>query len=424
MCADYVGGFCRRGDSCLKNHDICDVTEFQDEPLVLGNQNFLSPSPRLLPLDKRVFEDDGPGSLSNKGVRHDNDYIDIRDIKILPTTDEILSRRPPYMPRKDDNSQHHCVPGQGRIMDVNFRHLRYESTEALIDACYHASQFLARSTFGSSKPQYDDRAQTPQGVQYYLYRNINFESLRFQEREGIHVRVSFSCPEALRSRLIIKSGRLESGMLVALIGLDHARNLSTTFMIVDLCQSTDAMKPITGNHLRASVLLKLADQSDLTAVRRILYNKAGLLSETFVLVEFPGALLAGFFPILKQLQILSSGDDKIAFASAIAPALAGCSPTVNLPSYTTIDNFEYRLNVLQNTGQHDESKPLSLKPTVLADDPERQKAFVDTLGLRTTLDNGQATALCENLCRGLAFTQGPPGTGKQLYNRLCDLGAC
>ena len=35
-----------------------------------------------------------------------------------------------------------------------------------------------------------------------------------------------------------------------------------------------------------------------------------------------------------------------------------------------------------------------------------------TIERETTLDEGQAQALCENLCRGLAFTQGPPGTGK------------
>lgn len=41
-----------------------------------------------------------------------------------------------------------------------------------------------------------------------------------------------------------------------------------------------------------------------------------------------------------------------------------------------------------------------------------QRIWLQELREKTTLDEGQAIALCENLNRGLAFTQGPPGTGK------------
>ncbi len=256
LCAGYLGGFCRRGDNCLKVHEICMVAglahqDRSNSAYLNGPINFLSKKPRLVSADKCVFDDDGPGDLSSKGVRHDNDHLDIRDISILPTMDEILCRRLPYMPQKDHHTPHRYVPGQQRLTDVNFRQLRYDSTEVIIDVCYHACQL---STTFASQPQasaYDDRVQTPLGLQYYLYRDINIESVSFHENQGIHVRTSFSCPEALRSRRIISSGRLERGLLVALIGYDKvSETLSTTFMNVDICQSTDAMKPITGNHSR------------------------------------------------------------------------------------------------------------------------------------------------------------------------------
>ncbi len=146
-------------------------------------------------------------------------------------------------------------------------------------------------------------------------------------------------------------------------------------------------------------------------MRRILYNMNGLLSETFVLVEFPGALLAGFSPILNQLQNLSNRDDEIAFISSIAPSVAGSSPSIALPTYAASDDFTFQLNVLHGKDQTNTTSGLSLKPSALLSDREQQEAFIKTLGLRTSLDGGQSTALCENLCRGLAFTQGPPGTG-------------
>jgi len=434
LCSDYLGGFCRRGEKCLKVHEICAVAEadhqeVQGSGCLAGPTNYLLQGPRLLPLDKCVFDVNGPGNLSSHGVRHDNDHIDIRDIQILPTTDEILCRKLPYMPRKDDNTMHHLAPGQQRLMDINFRQLRYDNTEVIIDACYHACQSLVACASKPRAPDYDDRVQTPQGYQYHLYRDIGFESARFQENQGIHIRASFSCPEALRSRRIISSGRLESGMLVALVGWDEASGtLSTTFMIVDLCQSTDAMKPLTGDHsrgmcflpyplesfltLKASVLLSFADKGDIDGVRRILYNMKGLLSEKFVLVEFPGVLLAGFLPILKQLQILSSEGDEIAFLSSIAHTVAGSSPTIALPTYAASEDFAFSLDVLHGKDQTNATSGLSLKPSTLLSDREQQEAFIKTLGVRTTLDGGQSTALCENLCRGLAFTQGPPGTGK------------
>lgn len=138
----------------------------------------------------------------------------------------------------------------------------------------------------------------------------------------------------------------------------------------------------------------------------------GLLSERFVLVEFPGVLLAGFSFCLKQLQNLSQIAEDIAFSSLVAPSSRSCSPTLSQPDYTTADDFAFKCDILQKRNGSERSSPLSLNPKVLALDDRHQKEFIKLLGKRTTLDGGQATALCENLCRGMAFTQGPPGTGK------------
>src|SRR6266536_1732466 len=41
---------------------------------------------------------DLPGELSKDDIRHDNDYINISDISIIPTRGEILCDRQPFLP--------------------------------------------------------------------------------------------------------------------------------------------------------------------------------------------------------------------------------------------------------------------------------------------------------------------------------------
>lgn len=48
----------------------------------------------------------------------------------------------------------------------------------------------------------------------------------------------------------------------------------------------------------------------------------------------------------------------------------------------------------------------------VAQDTQTKQKWLETLKSKTSLDGGQAVALCENLNRRMAFTQGPPGTGK------------
>lgn len=159
------------------------------------------------------------------------------------------------------------------------------------------------------------------------------------------------------------------------------------------------------------MILTFADPSNVDAVRRLLYNSQGLLHERFVLVELPSTLYAGFYWTLKQLQNQSQGEDPIAFLDTIASG-PGVSPEVSPPKYTSAEGFAYQLDVLRQKGTFEGKDSLVLKPNDLVANEELKYDFIDTVCRETTLDRGQAVALCENLCRGLAFTQGPPGAGK------------
>ena len=163
----------------------------------------------------------------------------------------------------------------------------------------------------------------------------------------------------------------------------------------------------------AALILSFAEPGDTDAVRRLLYNYKGVLNETFALVEVPNVLLAGFYHTLGRLQDQYASSDEIAFSSIIASTSPNSDPTCPPPAYAQEDHFEYQLNIICKAENVNQGDPYTLRLSTLLSNGQKAGNVVDELCCRTTLDRGQATALCETLCRGLAFTQGPPGMYKR-----------
>ncbi|KAL8997355.1 MAG: hypothetical protein Q9169_003337 [Polycauliona sp. 2 TL-2023] len=414
-CHDFYNGYCRHGNDCQWSHAICHVqgmaAPLEQTPQLSSPLNHLSLQPRSAH-DGGPFDDDCPSRMFWLTPNHNNDHTEIRHIRILPTTDEILCPKRPFMPFKDAQDGTYERGGKARMLDVQFRHLRYDTLEPVIDACYHASQQLA-STFEQPVPSdYEARQHTVRGTQYSLFRDVRLEDSRF-ETEGIQLRLSFACPTRLRQKRMLSSGHFEEGMLMALVGLDTNNTLSTAFLTVEMRQSTIAMKPITGDHLRAAVVASFVESSDTSTVRQTLCGLKGLFQkERFIIVEFPKYLVAGFYWILKHLQFLSSTNAEIAFSNLIAPSSALCIGQMAPPMYENPLQKAFNLDVLQGAHTVDGPSSLQIDPDYVMLEPSKQQTVIDSVCSTTTLDHGQATALCENLSRGLAFTQGPPGTGK------------
>ena len=168
------------------------------------------------------------------------------------------------------------------------------------------------------------------------------------------------------------------------------------------------MKHRTGNHSRAAIQLSFADRHDIASIRRCASYMRRLIKATFVLVDLPNVLLAGFALHLDRLQKLATAPD-FAFASQIAPSEPSEIVPVLPPKYATRANFKYNLQDLR--AEKNDVASFTMRPTqsTLTNDSQ---STIDALMARTSLDQGQAVALFENLNRGLAMTQGPPGTGK------------
>ena len=89
--------------------------------------------------------------LSELGPRHDNDHANIFDIKILPTTEEILSPRLEYLPSSDPTKHH--LPDLTGLLDRQFRLLRKDTVDQFRDAVQIECKRLDKPLNAQPSPQ-------------------------------------------------------------------------------------------------------------------------------------------------------------------------------------------------------------------------------------------------------------------------------
>jgi hypothetical protein len=76
---------------------------------------------------QRNCDYDGPGSLREKGPRHDNDHVAIESIRIPPTNQELMCEDDPYLPPNFPEAPHFLgSKSVERLLDIQFRLLREE----------------------------------------------------------------------------------------------------------------------------------------------------------------------------------------------------------------------------------------------------------------------------------------------------------
>ena len=72
---------------------------------------------------------DPPGHLRPEGPRHDNDFANIVEIRICPTSEELMCPIPPYLPVTVPGAPHHLPAGSmEKHLDAQFRLLREDLT--------------------------------------------------------------------------------------------------------------------------------------------------------------------------------------------------------------------------------------------------------------------------------------------------------
>ncbi|KAL9598762.1 MAG: hypothetical protein Q9219_004259 [cf. Caloplaca sp. 3 TL-2023] len=357
-----------------------------------------------------------PGTLSTLGPRHDNDHANISEIKILPTTEEVLSSRIEYLPTNDPTTHH--LPGLAGLLDRQFRLLREDTVGQLRDAVHIEFQRLNKPADTPSTPK-----RQGSGTRTIVYKNVTLLRVDFDRKHGLQVIAEFDQPPRLKNKGAKEreewwknTKQLQIDAFVCLVSsTGHVIFFSVsdpvitppskdkngderTDQLARYQKAFDHERPnLYKDAQRAALMLVLVEENveDITWINGHL-GKSGKLRQS--LVEFPGILLPSFQPTLQALQRMSRTLD-LPFSQLIAPNVSTAANATNTaPAYSRRPGFAFNMKSL--TG----GESLRLTPGQPFDDTLLQE--------KSTLDDAQRISIVNSLSSGIALIQGPPGTGK------------
>ncbi|KGO77908.1 Zinc finger, CCCH-type [Penicillium italicum] len=341
-------------------------------------------------------------SRETPGGRHNNDFDDICQIKIMPSFEEIRSARGEYLPVNNPLQWH--INGIDGLLDRNFRLLREDTVGQLRDAIHH---------------ELSPRAQQSQ-LRKFVYPKSLVVNLEFNWLSGLYFEVDFPQPAAVTNYTPIaremwwqNSKRLQPGALVCLIiQKDVVLFCTVTHRDMSPRRKRDNVPPqdhvppqnraeprtLWKSSTRGSVTLILVDSryTNTQVVLDLFTPKKPIMS----LVEFPGVILPAFEPALQALQSMKATQN-LPFSELFVPwafedfNISDMAP----PLYASQPGFAFNLRCLMKDDTNF---------YVRVNQPSDVKYVQD----HSTLDNAQAHALISCLKRKLGLIQGPPGTGK------------
>ncbi|KAF2275492.1 uncharacterized protein EI97DRAFT_475520 [Westerdykella ornata] len=345
------------------------------------------------------FAIDLPGHLSEHGPRHDNDFADIRDIRILPTYQEIICTRAPFLPLLDSSTHH--LPGIEGLIDRHFRLYREDVVGPIRET-------LKAELYKQSRPS-EKLRYVEHGVRVNCYKSLSFVRLRCDPFHGLTVTVTVTQPKEVqrmsdssRAEWWTSKKRLQKDSLVCI--LDPTTQQAIFGCVVEIkirkrrhfrdeddsqdYKSNESeseeeeedheafFQDLAGNPQFARLTVRPLEDGH--AITLADYSTGSRVSHNLLFVEFPKALQS----MISQLEI--------PFARLLAPS----NDSENVQR-----NFKFNLSCLLQNGQ-----VLSFSP--------REEFELETLTDACTLDAKQAEALINALSHELAICQGPPGTGK------------
>ncbi|KAJ3544380.1 hypothetical protein NM688_g5751 [Phlebia brevispora] len=362
----------------------------------------------------------GPGETRQEGPRHDNDFVDIADIRIAPTHEELVCRIPPFLPANLFGAPH-PLPSESpeKLLDTQFRLLREELTaplrtsvqQILDDLRSSKKQTQLSEVIKRGGGKYRGHSDSQDSVLFNVYTNVEFANIS-PERRGISITLSLDTPPG-RARATesgrrasfwegMSGKRLMSGGLVALIWKTGA-NIDVH---LGLISSTLRDHVASARQSATKITIKVAffdpevELRILHELRRPVHEREGvkLLIEATV-------MFASIRPFLEALRVEPTS---VPFTKYLVhrPKDFLRTMAVDPPRYARLPEFTFQLSSLFDASAGVED--LKLKAT----DADSVLAVRQLLREQSRLDPSQADAVVDALIREVALIQGPPGTGK------------
>ncbi|TCD60036.1 hypothetical protein EIP91_010850, partial [Steccherinum ochraceum] len=364
---------------------------------------------------------DGPGEARKDGPRHDNDFIDITDIRIAPTHEELTCRIPPFLPANRYGAPHPHEQGSVQLLqDVQFRLLREELTASLRTSIQAVLDDLS-SPAGKRPTQlaevlkkkggrYRGQAHGGDTLLFNMYSGANFENITPDWR-GLSVSVSIDTPPGrarspqTRARQSFWEGmsgkRLMSGGLVALIWQRGEEvNVHLGVISSSLRDLVDSSKH---NANRITIRINFFDPSVELRILQDLHTPSESRSGLKLLVEAT-VMYESIRPFLEAIRVEPT---TIPFTKYIVHQTdeALRNTLIDPPRYSRLRGFTFELSSLFPDGSVE-----SLK--LRTDDADSIANARQQLKQNSRLDLSQADSVVDALTRELTLIQGPPGTGK------------
>ncbi|KAJ7593996.1 hypothetical protein C8J56DRAFT_925724 [Mycena floridula] len=358
---------------------------------------------------------EGPGDIRVKGRRHDNDFVDIDDIQIAPTQNELICEISPYLPANFHAAPHHLLPeSMERLLDIQFRLSREELTAPLRTAVQLVWQDLSTSSpkngLSPILNKRGGRYRGPQGrdsVRFNVYTGVEF-SLLAPDRRGLSVVLSLDAPPG-RARLNTRaefwksmSGkRLTQGALVALIW-KQGRNVEIYLGLISN-SSSDLINSTRDSADRLSIRVVFFDPVVPIKALNALNRRNSRMLDQMLLIEAP-VMYESVRPFLEALRV---EPESIPFGSYLVhrPPKFLESIHISPPQYARIPGFSFQLASL-------------FPPNAEVDDLQLDVSDKNSIAMaraalkQSRLDPSQVDAVLDTLTRELVLIQGPPGTGK------------
>ncbi|GAA6005511.1 hypothetical protein JCM11491_003667 [Sporobolomyces phaffii] len=379
------------------------------------------PSIAALAALKRLFEP--PGALRTGGPRHDNDHASIKDIQILPTHQELLSREPAFVPANLPDGPHHLPLGSmDRQIDITFRLLREDFVGPLRAAVSSIVNDLGdlgnpRNALGNLLKRGGGRYRPSSSVHadssdLNVYARVEFAGITLSNYHELQLELELDFPRNFGRSHVAR--HLAQGNLVGLIcrrrgaGGDRRGTVNPNDVRIFLGLVTNEAHSAPGGVGRKRVGISFFEgELYLEALSQFEAQKKGRTDHgEMICFEVPGFLLGTLKPFLKALQGIEPASVPFAKYLSALPPPADDPITIEPPLFARTPGFVYDLS----GSLTDKSPPGTLVLDI--NDEESVRAARQVLLESSRLDPSQIEALLDTSRREVALIRGPPGTGK------------
>ncbi|KAK0615484.1 NFX1-type zinc finger-containing protein 1 [Lasiodiplodia hormozganensis] len=316
--------------------------------------------------------------------RHDNDHSDIALIDLMPTTDELHSEHPEYLPTTDPSTWN--KQGFQGLVDRQFRLFR-EDTVGILRESIRRYLHISKTTKHHSSAQSN------------AYHNVRLDpELSFDLHGGLVF--SMRVPQPLETQSLDPTERYE--WWINREGLQHdalvclwSKDMDMMFAQVGHYKDKNLHKHDYGADV-ARLYCRPFEQSP-RYVDWLLTNAKVDKERNYTLLEFPSLRTWSFVPPLRALQQMSDMPDT-PLSTVLEPSDLPQPIWIHPAPYAMANNFKFQLG---KTASVDGEGELAVSDL-----------FDTKIQASSRLDAGQMSALLHALRNRIALIQGPPGTGK------------